>query len=385
METSAPSDEVHAAKSENHIKLAIYSYLKQLVKNFKSFANIIAIDYSKIIKSINYQRSIMKPILEKRTAQFIEEVAASGGKPLYKLTVQEARKVLDDLQAKPVDKLPVMIEDLLIPTGPEGRMSIRVIRPPNSNGPLPVIMYFHGGGWILGNKETHDRLIREIACGTNAAVVFVNYTPSPEAKYPIPIEEAYAATKYVSEHGKELKLDSSRLAVAGDSVGGNMAAVVTLLAKERHGPKISYQVLFYPVTDANFNTRSYQDFAEGPWLTKAAMEWFWNAYAPNLSDRKKHTVCPLLSTLDQLHNLPPALIITDENDVLRDEGEAYAHKLIQAGVEVTTMRCLGTCHDFLMLNPISKAPAARSVIALANAQLQKAFMQKKKAKQTKAA
>jgi acetyl esterase len=372
---------VDAIKSGKNITLAIYFYLKQFAKNFKLFANIIAIYYLNVLN----KGSIMKPILEKRTAQFIEEVAASGGKPLSKLTVQEARKVLDDLQAKPVEKLPVLIEDLLIPTGPEGRMSIRIVRPQDSNGHLPAIMYFHGGGWILGNKETHDRLIREIACGSNAAVVFVNYSPSPEAKYPVPIEEAYAATKYVAEHGKELKLDSTRLAVAGDSVGGNMAAVVTLLAKERHGPKIAYQVLFYPVTDANFNTRSYQDFAEGPWLSKASMEWFWNAYAPNLSDRKKHTVCPLLATPDQLHNLPPALIITDENDVLRDEGEAYAHKLIQAGVEVTTMRCLGTCHDFLMLNPLCKTPAARSVIAIANAQLQKAFMQKKKAKQAKVA
>jgi acetyl esterase len=144
-----------------------------------------------------------------------------------------------------------------------------------------------------------------------------------------------------------MKLDSNRLAVAGDSVGGNMATVVALLAKERGGPKIHFQLLFYPVTDANFNTRSYQDFAEGPWLTKPAMEWFWNAYAPNLSDRKKHTVCPLLSTLDQLRDLPPTLLITDENDVLRDEGEAYAHQLMQAGVEVTVMRYLGTIHDLI--------------------------------------
>jgi acetyl esterase len=327
----------------------------------------------------------MKAMLEKNTARFIEEVMAQGGPPIYKLPVEEARKVLENLQSQPIEKLPVQSEDLILPCGPHGKVSIRIVRPLNGNEMLPVVMYFHGGGWILGSKETHDRLIREIACGSRAAVVFVNFSPSPEAKYPIPIEEAYAVTKYIAEHGKEMKLDSSRLAVVGDSVGGNMATVIALLAKERGGPKIQFQLLFYPVTDANFNTRSYQDFAEGPWLTKPAMEWFWNAYAPDLADRKKHTVCPLLATLDQLRDLPPTLLITDENDVLRDEGEAYAHKLMQAGVEVTVMRYLGTMHDFVLLNPLSNTPATRSAIALANANLQRVFSQQKAAKQKKVA
>jgi acetyl esterase len=327
----------------------------------------------------------MRAILESKTALFIEGLTAQGGPPIYKLPVQEARKVLENLQAQPIEKLPVHTEDLILPCGPNGKVSIRIVRPLSENEKLPVVMYFHGGGWILGSKETHDRLIREIACGSRAAVVFVNYSSSPEAKYPIPIEEAYAATKYIAEHGKDMKLDSSRLAVAGDSVGGNMATVVALLAKERRGPTIHFQVLFYPVTDANFNTRSYQDFAGGPWLTKPAMEWFWNAYAPNLADRKKHTVCPLLSTLDQLRDLPPALLITDENDVLRDEGEAYAHKLMQAGVEVRVMRYLGTTHDFVLLNPISNTPATRSAIGLATANLQRVFSQQKASRQKKIA
>lgn len=326
-----------------------------------------------------------KAALEPKTDQFIEELSALKAPPIYKLSISEAREVLDNLQSKPVEKLPVLIEDLTIPDGKNGKISIRIVRPPNTNGKQPVVMYFHGGGWILGNMHTHDRLIREIACGANAAVVFVNYSRSPEAKYPVAIEQAYAATKYIAEEGRSLNLDTTRLAVVGDSVGGNMAAVVTLLAKERKGPKISYLALFYPVTDANFNTASYEQFAEGPWLIKAAMEWFWNAYEPNIANRKKATVCPLQATLDQLKNLPPTLIITDENDVLRDEGEAYAHKLMQAGVEVTVVRYLGTIHDFMMLNPLSETPAVKSAIALATSQLQKAFLHQKAAKQKGAA
>lgn len=323
--------------------------------------------------------------LERNTAQFIKELSAQGGPPLYKLSVSDARKVLDTLQEKPIEKLPVKIQDLMIPTGPDGKVSIRIVRPSNSNENLPVVMYFHGGGWILGNKNTHDRLIREIAHGANAAVVFVNYTPSPEAKYPKSIEEAYAATKYIAEHGKEMHLDIDRFAVVGDSVGGNMTIAVTLLAKERRGPKIDYQVLFYPVTDANFNTASYKEFADGPWLTKPAMEWFWNAYAPDMASRKKSTACPLQASLEELKNLPPALIIVDENDVLRDEVEAYGHKLMQAGVTVTAVRYLGTIHDFVMLNPLSQTPAVRSAIAMANEHLQKVFSKQKSVRQKGAA
>lgn len=328
----------------------------------------------------------MQVFLEKKTAHFIAELTAQGGTPIYKLPVKEARQVLEGLQAAyPVEKLLVEMEDLSLPCGPQGKVSVRIVRPSNGNGKLPTVMYFHGGGWVLGSKETHDRLIREIAHGAQANIVFVNFNRSPESKYPTSVEEGYAATKYVSEHGKSLNLDSSRIAVAGDSVGGYMAAVIAILAKERNGPKIDYQLMFYPVTNADFNTRSYQEFADGPWLTRAAMEWFWNAYAPNPAVRRSHLVCPLHSTLQQLHDLPPALIITAENDVLRDEGEAYAHKLMQAGVEVATMRCLGTMHDFVMLNALSGTPAAKSAIALACSSLQKALAKQKSARQKRVA
>ena len=201
------------------------------------------------------------------------------------------------------------------------------------------------------------------------AFVFVNYTPSPEAQFPVPIEEAYAATQYVAEHGRRLGLVGASLAVAGDSVGGNMAAAVTLMAKQRKGPAIKYQVLLYPVTDADFTTGSYNEFADGPWLTKPAMEWFWNAYAPDKSDRSEITACPLRAPVSELRGLPPALIITDENDVLRDEGEAYARKLMEAQVDVTAVRYLGTIHDFMMLNGLSGTLASKSSIQLVSQKL----------------
>lgn len=315
--------------------------------------------------------------LEPKTRQFIETLIAKNGPPIYKLPIPEARAILDGLQSAPVEKLPVRIEDHEISGGSHPSIPFRIFRPDHSREKLPVIMYFHGGGWILGNKKTHDRLMRELAHGAQAAVVFVEYSPSPEAVYPIPIEQAYIATQYIVEKGESLMLDSTRLAVAGDSVGGNMATVVALLSKERGGPKISYQVLFYPVTDAGMDTPSYKNFAEGPWLTKPAMEWFWHAYAPDVSERKKPTISPLRASLTQLKHLPSTLIITDENDVLRDEGEAYALKLMQAGVEVTAVRYLGTIHDFVMLNPLKNTPAARSAINLAIDNLKRALSHQK--------
>jgi acetyl esterase len=235
------------------------------------------------------------------------------------------------------------------------------------------VMYFHGGGWVLGDVDTHDRLVREIAVGAHVAVVFVDFDRSPEAQFPIPVEEAYAATEYVAENGPTLNVDGSRLAVVGDSAGGNIAAAVTLLSKQRRGPKISFQLLFYPVTDANFETGSYTKFQDGPWLTKSAMEWFWNAYLPDKAARKEIIAAPLSAKPNQLEGLPDALVITAENDVLRDEGEAYARKLWEAGVRVTCTRYIGTIHDFVMLNAIADAPAARAAIAQANAALRSAL------------
>lgn len=311
--------------------------------------------------------------LEGATQKFIDALTEKKGPPLYTLSPKEARAVLDNVQKVDVEKMPADIEERKIPMGTKGEVSVHIVRPKDNHEVLPVVMYFHGGGWILGNFGTHERLIREIANGAKAAVVFVNYSLSPEAKFPVAINEAYAATKWVAENGQTIQVDPSRLAVAGDSVGGNMAIAVTLLAKEHHGPKIDFQLLFYPVTNAAFDTASYKEFAEGPWLTLKAMEWFWDAYAPNKADRKKPTVSPLQASLKELEGLPPALIITDENDVLRDEGEAFGHKLSQAGVTVTAVRYLGTIHDFVMLNAITNTPAPRAAIKQATETLKSVF------------
>ena len=311
--------------------------------------------------------------IEPSIKSFLEYQNSQEGPQIYELSVKEARKVLLSVQKIDVNILPADIEDLNISGGPNGNVSIRIVRPKGIDNILPVVMYFHGGGWVLGDKNTHDRLIREITNGSNAAVVFVNYTPSPEAKYPVAIEEAYAATKYIAENGNKHNLDPSRLVAAGDSVGGNMAAVVAMMAKDRGGPDIIFQLLFYPVTDANFDTASYQEFATDHWLSREAMKWYWDNYLPDKEKRKEPTASPLQASLNQLKDLPPAMVINGEFDILRDEGQAYAHKLIEAGVRVTAVRYLGTIHDFVMLNPITETPATRAAIKQANEMLRNVF------------
>lgn len=322
---------------------------------------------------MNTINSSTAPVLDPAAQSFLDTLAAQGGPAIYELSVADARGVLTGAQSGPVEKLPADVQDLTFPVGPSGQVSVRILRPKGSQGSLPGILYYHGGGWVLGDKDTHDRLVREIANGVQAAVVFVNYTASPEARYPVAIEEAYAALQWVADHGDELNIDRNRLAVAGDSVGGNMAIAVTLLAKERNGPKLRYQALFYPVTDANFDTVSYHQFEEGYFLTREAMKWFWNHYAPDLAVREEITASPLRASAGQLQGLPPALVITGEADVLRDEGEAYARKLAEAGVSVTAVRYLGIIHDFVMLNVVTGTPAARAAIAQATTLLKQAL------------
>ena len=304
-----------------------------------------------------------QPTLELHTQQFVDSLA--GAPPIYTLSPVDARSVLARAQSIPVGKPSAQIEDITLPVGPTGSVPIRIVRPRGTVEVLPAVMYFHGGGWILGDRDTHDRLVREIAVGAEAAVVFVDYARAPETRYPVAIEQAYAATRYVADNGASLRIDPLRLAVAGDSVGGNMAAAVTLMAKQRRGPKIAFQVLFYPVTDAGFDTPSYAQFADGPWLTKRAMEWFWDAYLPDPAARNQPTATPLSAPFDQLAGLPEALVVVDENDVLRDEGEAYARKLSDAGVRVTSVQYNGTIHDFVMLNALADTPATRGAIAQA--------------------
>jgi acetyl esterase len=227
---------------------------------------------------------------------------------------------------------------------------------------LPVVLYIHGAGWVFGDAHTHDRLVRELAVGVGAAVVFPEYDRSPEARYPVAIEQSYAVAQWIVEEGASQGLDAARFAVAGDSVGGNMSAALTLMAKERGGPTLAAQVLFYPVTDASFDTDSYHQFAEGYFLRRDGMQWFWDQYTTDEAQRNEITASPLRATLEQLAGLPPALVITGEADVLRDEGEAYANKLREAGVAVTAVRYQGIIHDFVMLNALRETRAADAAI-----------------------
>jgi len=280
---------------------------------------------------------------------------------LYDLGPTDGRKTVDEVQAGEIDKPQVDVEDTTV-----ADVQVRIVRPEDATGTLPVIVYIHGAGWVFGNSHTHDRLIRELAVGAQAAVVFPEYSLSPEARYPVAVEQSYAVAKWVAEHGAEKGLDSTRIAIAGDSVGGNMTAAVTLMAKERGGPPtFRQQVLFYPVTDANFDTESYELFAEGYFLTRTGMRWFWDQYTTDADQRAEITASPLRASLDQLAGLPPALVITGEADVLRDEGEAYAAKLREAGVAVTAVRYQGIIHDFVMLNALRETHAAQAAITQA--------------------
>jgi acetyl esterase len=302
--------------------------------------------------------------LEPLTQQFVD--AITDGPMICELSPKGARQFMTDIQSGIIGKPAVRFEDLVVPTGPTGAVPIRIVRPERASETLPALVYVHGG-WTFGDRETHDRLIREIAVGAHVSLFFVDYDRSPEAKYPVAIEQVYAVTRYLVEHAGYLKIDCTRLAIVGDGVGGNMAAAVTLMAKERRGPKIDVQVLFYPAVSLMFDTGSYASFANGPWLTQQAMESFWNAYLPDVAARKQITAAPLNASIDQLTGLPDALIIVAENDMLRDEGECFARKLARAGVRVTCTRYNGTIHDFAMLNALADTPAARGAIAQTNA------------------
>ena len=311
--------------------------------------------------------------LEPVTQDFVDTVAASGGLPFAARSAAEIRAALAKLQAGPIGKPDARIEDLAFPVGPKGAVSARIVRPRNAREAMPVVMFFHGGGWVAGDVDTHDRLVRELAIAAHAAVVFVAFGRPPEAQFPLPVEEAYAATAYVVEHAVSLNLDATRLAVVGDGAGGNIAAAVTILSKRRRGLKIALQVLFYPLLAADFAAASYREWRDGPWLTEQDMAWLWNAYLPEQDSRSAATASPLNATAEELKGLPDTLVITAEVDVLRDEGEAYARKLSEAGVRTTCTRYIGTVHDFVMLNALADTPAARGAIGQASTALKSAL------------
>ncbi|WNS45056.1 alpha/beta hydrolase [Paenibacillus sp. MMS20-IR301] len=309
-----------------------------------------------------------KIILEPAARKFADDNSEPPFLP--DLGPEKGRETVNEVQSGDIPKPEADLQDLTVAGGPGGEVKVRIVRPPGTaQTSLPVILYIHGAGWVFGNSHTHDRLIRELSAGAGAAVVFPEYSLSPEAKYPAAIEEIYAVLDWISRDGAAYGLDASRLSVAGDSVGGNMTAAITLMAKERGGPAISKQLLFYPVTDAAFDTESYHLFAEGYFLQRTGMKWFWDQYTTDPDERAEITASPLRASLEQLSGLPEALVITGEADVLRDEGEAYAARLREAGVPVTAVRFQGIIHDFVMLDALADTQANKGALLLATAWL----------------
>ncbi|MBF6216245.1 alpha/beta hydrolase [Nocardia puris] len=297
-----------------------------------------------------------KPVLEPAAQAFVD--ATANPPYLFDLGPIEGRATVDEVQSPEIE-VPGTSRTAI--TDPD----LTIFRPTAIAGPLPVILYLHGAGWVFGNDHTHGRLARELALGVGAGVVFVNYSLSPEARYPVALEQAFTALQWIRDHGTQHGLDASRIAVAGDSVGGNMSAALTLLVKQRDAAPLAGQVLFYPVTDASFDTGSYRQFDTGYFLRRDAMQWFWDQYTTDPAQRTEITASPLRATSEQLSGLPAALVITAEADVLRDEGEAYADKLREAGVAVTAARYGGIIHDFVMLNALRDTHAAQAAITQA--------------------
>ncbi|MFJ2899031.1 alpha/beta hydrolase [Streptomyces sp. NPDC087218] len=277
---------------------------------------------------------------------------------IYELPPEEGRKILSDLQSgEGVERPDVDEEWVDVDAGEWGTVRTRIIKPRGATGPLPVVFYIHGAGWVFGDDKTHDRLFRELTVGAGAAGVFPVYDWAPEKGYPTQVEQNYAVGEWLEENGADHGLDTSRVAVAGESVGGCMSAVFAQMNKDRGGLALKAQILLYPVTGPDFDTQSYHQFAEHYYLTRDGMKWFWDAYTTDETKREEKYASPLRATLEDLKGLPPALVITAEADVLRDGGELYANKLREAGVEVTAVRVSGTVHDFMLLDSLRDTPA----------------------------
>lgn len=313
------------------------------------------------------------PNIFKDVRNFLKDANSGDGKPMEKMSPEDAREVLEGAQQSvTVDYSGIEESERKI--SQDGyEVNIHITKPKGASKDAPVFIFIHGGGWVLGDYSTHRRLVRDLVVHSGAVAVFPDYTPSPEARYPTAINEIYAVTQWVAENGKEIGVNGKKLAVAGNSVGGNMSAVTALRAKKENGPDIKLQVLLWPVTDADFDTESYQLYAEERFLTRNMMLWFWDHYLPDKKRRKDLYASPLQADTEELKELPPALVQTAENDVLRDEGEAYARKLDEAGVSVTLTRYNGMIHDYGLLNPLAEVPAVKTAILQAATALRTAL------------
>ncbi|MGV2290554.1 alpha/beta hydrolase [Trinickia sp. YCB016] len=334
----------------------------------KSFKPLLLTTLLAVIPTLAAAASAGAPLAPDHvTSSFLSVLNSAKGPGLETLPPAKARQVLVDAQnGVKVDLSGIEVSNKTIEQ--DGiSVPLTIVRPQGVTGTPPVFMFFHGGGWVLGDFPTHERLVRDLVVQSGAVAVFVNYTPSPEARYPVAINQAYAATKWVAAHGNEIGVDGQRLAVVGNSVGGNMAAVVSLMAKDKQGPHIRFQGLMWPVTDHDFDHGSYITYQKDHFLTRPMMKWFWDSYTTDPKQRNEIYASPLRASAEQLKGLPPALIQVAQFDVLRDEGEAYGRKLDAAGDEVTTTRYNGTIHDFGLLNALANdAPTQAALKQLAN-------------------
>ncbi|TPK92608.1 alpha/beta hydrolase [Mesorhizobium sp. B2-4-14] len=304
---------------------------------------------------------VSDPNIDPQVRSFLEQINKDPS-PFWELPQPKPQEILTGLQNQTqVDMSGVTTAEKTI-TQNGHQVKLYVMKPEKVSGKTGVLLFIHGGVWIVGNYENHKRLLRDLVVGSGQIGVFVEYTPLPTAKFPTQLEESYAALQWVAAHAGEFGADGKHIAVAGNSVGGNMTAALSLMAKDRNGPKISYQVLLIPATDASVDTQSYLDYGTDRFLARSFMKYGWDLYAPDAKTRDNPYVSPLRATLDQLKGLPPALVITAENDPLRDEGEAYAHKLEQAGVDVAAVRYNGTIHDFVLLNALRHVPSTDAAL-----------------------
>jgi acetyl esterase len=312
------------------------------------------------------------PNIDRRVKSFLKVLNSGDGPPMEQTKPADARKVLEGAQNSV--KTDISGIDVTEKTIMQNGLSVKlfIVRPTGQTAILPVFMFFHGGGWVLGDFPTHKRLVRDLVVYSGLVCVFVEYTRSPEAKYPVALNECFAGAKWVAEHGAEINVDGKRMAVAGNSVGGNLTAAVALMAKENN-LDLKFQLLFWPVTNAYFETESYNKYATSRFLTKNMMIWFWDNYISKPEHRNEIYASPLKASPEKLKGLAPALVQVAENDVLRDEGEAYARKMDEAGVDVTLVRVEGMIHDYGLLNPIAMVPAVQSALRAAAAELKKAL------------
>ena len=307
--------------------------------------------------------------LDPQAKALLDQMAEAGAPPFESLTPEQARELILQMRELAGPPEPVAgVEDSMIPT-PDGQIPVRIYTPEGS-GPFPVLVYFHGGGWVIGSVDTIDPPCRALANAAGCVIVSIDYRLAPEDKFPAAPEDCYAATRWVAEYAAGISADPSRMAVGGDSAGGNLAAVVALMARDRGGPPLAYQLLVYPVTNYDFSTASYEENGEGYLLTKNAMVWFWDHYLRTEEDGAHPYASPLRAP--DLRGLPPALVITAEFDPLRDEGEAYARRLQEAGVPVALKRSDGMIHGFWQMGGVldqgkkvlaDRAAALRSPLA----------------------